>query len=43
MSDALRLRDVSVALGGVSVLESASLSVREGEFLGLVGPNGAGK
>lgn len=43
MSDALRLRDVSVTLGGVSVLESASLSVREGEFLGLVGPNGAGK
>jgi iron complex transport system ATP-binding protein len=43
VTDALEVRDVSVALGSVAVLDDVSLSVDSGEFLGLVGPNGAGK
>jgi iron complex transport system ATP-binding protein len=39
----IRIEDVSVDLGGRSVLRDLSLSVPAGEFLGLVGPNGAGK
>ena len=34
---------LSVDLGGVRVLENVTLSVGEGDFLGLVGPNGGGK
>jgi iron complex transport system ATP-binding protein len=40
---AIDVDDVSVALGGVTVLDSVSTSVDEGRFVGLVGPNGAGK
>jgi iron complex transport system ATP-binding protein len=39
----IRLDDVSVELGGTSVLDSVSMTVEEGQFLALVGPNGAGK
>jgi iron complex transport system ATP-binding protein len=40
---AIDVSDLSVTLGGVSVLDSVSTSVDEGRFVGLVGPNGAGK
>ncbi|HVZ99705.1 MAG TPA: ABC transporter ATP-binding protein [Caulobacterales bacterium] len=43
MNALLELRDVSVALGGKSVVESISLSVAAGEIIALLGPNGAGK
>ncbi|MFB6257016.1 MAG: ATP-binding cassette domain-containing protein [Haloplanus sp.] len=43
MTPAIDVSDLSVDLGGVSVLESVSTSVDEGRFVGLVGPNGAGK
>lgn len=39
----LEVQDVSVAFGGVVAVDNVSLSVREGELLGLIGPNGAGK
>jgi ABC-type branched-subunit amino acid transport system ATPase component len=39
----LELRDVSVFYGRAQALESASLVVREGEFVSVVGINGAGK
>ena len=39
----IAIEDVSVELGGVTVLEDVSLSVEAGQFLALVGPNGAGK
>lgn len=37
------LKDVCVSFGEIHVLEDITLTVRQGEIVGLVGPNGAGK
>ncbi|MCG8342557.1 MAG: ABC transporter ATP-binding protein [Chlorobiales bacterium] len=37
------LTDVSVVIGGTKILEGLSMSIGEGEFVGIVGPNGGGK
>jgi branched-chain amino acid transport system ATP-binding protein len=34
---------IRVAFGGVVAVDDASVTVREGELVGLIGPNGAGK
>ena len=39
----LNIENLSVAFGGLSVLQEVSLSVAPGESVGLIGPNGAGK
>jgi ABC-2 type transport system ATP-binding protein len=39
----ITLNDVSKAFGEKNVLENISLSIEEGEMLGLLGPSGAGK
>lgn len=39
----LELVDVSVHFGGLKALDGLSMSVREGEILGMIGPNGSGK
>jgi phospholipid/cholesterol/gamma-HCH transport system ATP-binding protein len=39
----IRVRDLTVAFDGVSVLERLSLDVMRGEILGFVGASGAGK
>ena len=43
MGARLRLSDISLNFGGISVLEGVSLEVEPGSVFGLVGPNGAGK
>lgn len=39
----LEVKDISVKLGGVSVLENVSFDVNEGEIILILGPNGSGK
>jgi iron complex transport system ATP-binding protein len=39
----LAARDVSVRLGGRTIVDDASLTLQANEFVALVGPNGAGK
>lgn len=39
----LQAQGISKNYGGIHALRDVSISVREGEILGLVGPNGAGK
>ena len=39
----LKIKDLSVIRGGKVVLYEVDLTVRKGEFIGLVGPNGSGK
>ena len=39
----LEVKDLHVSRGGVSVLDIAELSLKEGEFLSIIGPNGTGK
>jgi branched-chain amino acid transport system ATP-binding protein len=43
MSTLLDIRDISKRFGGLQAVSRLSLTVNEGEILGLIGPNGAGK
>lgn len=39
----LGLRDITVQIGGVDILQEIHLDVSAGECVGIIGPNGAGK
>ncbi|HLI06375.1 MAG TPA: ABC transporter ATP-binding protein [Ktedonobacteraceae bacterium] len=39
----IELNNVSIALGGRTILENMSFAVQQGEFIAVLGPNGAGK
>lgn len=39
----LEVQDISKSFGGLRAVDCASLTVRQGEIVGLIGPNGAGK
>lgn len=42
-ANVVSIENLSVDLGGRTVLEDVNLEVKEGDFLGLIGPNGGGK
>ncbi len=39
----IKITDLKKAFGSIAALDSLTLAVREGEMLGLIGPDGAGK
>jgi len=43
MESVVKLDDVSFSYNRLSVVKNISLSIREEEFLGIVGPNAGGK
>lgn len=42
-STIVKLEDVGVQFSGVPILEEVSLSIKQHDFLGIIGPNGGGK
>lgn len=43
MKPVLEVKNVTVRFGGVTAVDSASLTMQGGDLIGFVGPNGAGK
>lgn len=43
MKDLIRLKDVSVEYSTIVALRDLNLTIQEGDFLGIIGPNGGGK
>ncbi|HIE14991.1 TPA: ATP-binding cassette domain-containing protein, partial [Candidatus Bathyarchaeota archaeon] len=41
--EVIRLEDIWVKYGDITVLENINLRVEKNDFLGIIGPNGAGK
>ena len=43
MKNIIQLNKVTKKFGGITALNKASLNVKQGEVVGLIGDNGAGK
>ena len=43
MGKAIEINKLSVTLSGKEILKDINLTLEEGKFLGIVGPNGSGK
>ena len=43
VAPALRVSDLTKDFGGLWAVDQISFQVEEGEFVGLIGPNGCGK
>jgi zinc transport system ATP-binding protein len=43
MSTLIELKGISASYNGEPVLEDVNLKIREGDFIGVIGPNGGGK
>ena len=43
MSAAIQISDLTVLLGGKTILSGVTAEIQTGEFIGIFGPNGAGK
>jgi len=43
MAELLQVANVTKSFGGLAALKDVTLTIREGEIVGLIGPNGAGK
>ena len=39
----LQAKNISIVFGGLRAVENFSITIKEGELVGLIGPNGAGK
>ncbi len=39
----LNVKNLTMRFGNLTAVDDVSLSVRQGEIIGLIGPNGAGK